>query len=62
MQNHGLVVCGDTPEQVKDDTDWLLAQLRPMVAEVAGIEVCKRHRLDRPRGVMGRNSDNTRAG
>jgi nucleoside-diphosphate-sugar epimerase len=32
-----------------------------LVSEVAGIEVEKRHRLDRPRGVMGRNSDNTRA-
>jgi rhamnose utilization protein RhaD (predicted bifunctional aldolase and dehydrogenase) len=28
MQNHGLVICGDTPEQVKADTDWLLATLR----------------------------------
>jgi len=32
-----------------------------LVAGIAGIQVHKRHRLDRPRGVMGRNSDNTRA-
>ena len=35
MQNHGLVICGDTPEQVKADTDWILAQLTPLLAEVA---------------------------
>ena len=30
-----------------------------MVAEIAGIEVVKRHKLDAPKGVNGRNSDNT---
>ncbi len=27
LQNHGLVVAGDTPEQLKADTDWVLARL-----------------------------------
>lgn len=27
MQNHGLVVCGDTPDQVKADADWVMASL-----------------------------------
>ena len=35
MQNHGLVTCGDTPEQVKADTDWILAQLKPLIAAQA---------------------------
>ena len=30
-----------------------------MVAEIAGIEVVKQHKLDAPKGVNGRNSDNT---
>ena len=24
MQNHGLVVCGDSPEEIRDHTDWLV--------------------------------------
>jgi NAD(P)-dependent dehydrogenase (short-subunit alcohol dehydrogenase family)/rhamnose utilization protein RhaD (predicted bifunctional aldolase and dehydrogenase) len=24
MQNHGIIVAGDTPEQIRTDTDWLL--------------------------------------
>lgn len=31
-----------------------------LVAEIAGIEVTKRHKLDAPKGVNGRNSDNTK--
>lgn len=31
MQNHGLVVCGDTPEQVKADADWVMASLARQV-------------------------------
>ena len=27
MGNHGLVVCGDTPEEVRQHTDWLLHRL-----------------------------------
>ena len=28
MQNHGLVVCGDTPEEVRKHTDWLMTTLQ----------------------------------
>ena len=34
MQNHGLVVCGDTPEQVKADADWVMASLTKHLGEV----------------------------
>jgi nucleoside-diphosphate-sugar epimerase len=34
--------------------------LADMVSEIAGIEVTKRHKLDAPKGVNGRNSDNTK--
>jgi NAD(P)-dependent dehydrogenase (short-subunit alcohol dehydrogenase family) len=27
MQNHGLVIAGDTPEEIRNDTDWLLDTL-----------------------------------
>ena len=36
MQNHGLVVCGDTPEQVRADTDWVLKTLRARLDKTAG--------------------------
>ncbi len=32
MQNHGLVICGDTPEQIRSHTDWLVATLRKQFA------------------------------
>ena len=32
MQNHGLVVCGNTPEQVKADTNWVLSKLQAVLA------------------------------
>ncbi len=28
MQNHGLVACGNTPEQVMSETDWVLTRLK----------------------------------
>ena len=28
MQNHGLVICGDSAEEVRQTTDWLVAALR----------------------------------
>lgn len=28
MQNHGLVVCGDTPEAIREHTDWLVETVR----------------------------------
>ena len=27
MQNHGLVICGDTPEEIRSHTDWLVETL-----------------------------------
>lgn len=35
MENHGLVVSGNTPEEVKADTDWLLAAIRPLIEAVS---------------------------
>lgn len=32
MQNHGLVVCGDTPEEIRHHTDWLVAAVRKQLA------------------------------
>ena len=32
MQNHGLVICGDTPEEIRDHTDWLVATVRKQFA------------------------------
>src|SRR3990172_3245536 len=37
-----------------------LNQLVDLVAEIAGVSVIKCHDLDKPQGVWGRNSDNTR--
>jgi nucleoside-diphosphate-sugar epimerase len=34
--------------------------LTDLVAEIAGVEITKRHKLDAPKGVNGRNSDNTK--
>lgn len=28
MQNHGLIVCADTPEQIRKHTDWLVGKIR----------------------------------
>jgi rhamnose utilization protein RhaD (predicted bifunctional aldolase and dehydrogenase)/NAD(P)-dependent dehydrogenase (short-subunit alcohol dehydrogenase family) len=36
MQNHGLVVSGDTPEEVRDRTDWLVKTLRDRFAALGG--------------------------
>jgi GDP-D-mannose 3', 5'-epimerase len=35
-------------------------QLVDLTASIAGKQVVKRYRLDKPQGVRGRNSDNTR--
>ncbi len=32
MQNHGLVISGDTPEQIRSHTDWLVKALRKQLA------------------------------
>ena len=31
MQNHGLIVCGDTPDEVRQHTDWMIGILRAHV-------------------------------
>ena len=36
MQNHGVAVCGDTPEEVKAHTDWLLGQLKSRLEKAPG--------------------------
>jgi rhamnose utilization protein RhaD (predicted bifunctional aldolase and dehydrogenase) len=32
MQNHGLVIAGETPEEIRDHTDWLVETLRQQLA------------------------------
>ncbi|MGA2497633.1 MAG: SDR family NAD(P)-dependent oxidoreductase [Tepidisphaeraceae bacterium] len=32
MQNHGLVICGDTPEEIRNHTDWLVETLHKQLA------------------------------
>ncbi len=34
MQNHGLVICGDTAEEIRGHTDWLVETLRQQLAAV----------------------------
>lgn len=36
MQNHGLVICGDAPEDIRSHTDWLVETLRKRLAAVDG--------------------------
>jgi rhamnose utilization protein RhaD (predicted bifunctional aldolase and dehydrogenase)/NAD(P)-dependent dehydrogenase (short-subunit alcohol dehydrogenase family) len=31
MQNHGLVICGDSPEEIRGHTDWLVETLRQLL-------------------------------
>ena len=31
MQNHGLVICADTPEEIRSHTDWLVETLRKLL-------------------------------
>jgi NAD(P)-dependent dehydrogenase (short-subunit alcohol dehydrogenase family) len=32
MQNHGLVICADTPEEIRSHTDWLVETLRKLLS------------------------------
>ncbi len=32
MQNHGLVICGDSPAEIREHTDWLVETLRQHLA------------------------------
>ena len=34
MQNHGLVICADTPEEIRTHTDWLAETLRKLLSAV----------------------------
>lgn len=31
MQNHGLVICGDTAGEIREHTDWVVSQLRQLL-------------------------------
>ena len=50
------------PLNLGSDERVTIDELVDLVAQVAGKTVGKRHRLDAPQGVRGRNSDNTRLG
>jgi GDP-D-mannose 3',5'-epimerase len=52
----------DTREPLNIGQDRMISinELVDMVAEIAGKEIKKRYDLDKPQGVRGRNSDNTR--
>jgi len=54
MQNHGLVICGESPEEVRKHTDWLMGALREHLSKqrscepfgpVARMEPAKARRL-----------------
>jgi GDP-D-mannose 3',5'-epimerase len=51
-----------TPDPINLGQDRMISinELVDMVAAIAGKNISKRHELDRPLGVRGRNSDNTR--
>jgi rhamnose utilization protein RhaD (predicted bifunctional aldolase and dehydrogenase)/NAD(P)-dependent dehydrogenase (short-subunit alcohol dehydrogenase family) len=36
MQNHGLVIAGDSPDEIRGHTDWLVDTLREKLAAAAG--------------------------
>jgi rhamnose utilization protein RhaD (predicted bifunctional aldolase and dehydrogenase)/NAD(P)-dependent dehydrogenase (short-subunit alcohol dehydrogenase family) len=36
MQNHGLVICADTPEKIREHTDWLMDTLRRQLDAAGG--------------------------
>lgn len=50
MQNHGLVVAGNTPDEVKQHTDWLIGKLTTRMAEVQSKPAfgLTREKLDAP--------------
>jgi nucleoside-diphosphate-sugar epimerase len=55
------LMCSDYGEPLNIGQDRMVTinELADMVAEIAGIEITKRH-MPGPQGVRGRNSDNTR--
>ncbi len=38
MQNHGLVIAGDTPEEVREHTDWVVSVLRKQMGKARNVE------------------------
>jgi rhamnose utilization protein RhaD (predicted bifunctional aldolase and dehydrogenase)/NAD(P)-dependent dehydrogenase (short-subunit alcohol dehydrogenase family) len=41
MQNHGLVISGDTPEEIRVHTDWLIATLRKWLTSGGQANSCE---------------------
>ena len=58
------IVQSDYPKPLNlgSDERVTIDELVDLVARIAGKTVDKRHRLDAPQGVRGRNSDNSRLG
>ena len=56
------IMTAGTPDPINLGQDRMISinQLVDMVAAIAGKKIAKRHELDRPLGVRGRNSDNSR--
>jgi len=56
------LMASDYREPLNLGTDRLISinGLVDLVADIAGKRLVKRHRCDKPQGVRGRNSDNTR--
>ena len=60
---HGtqMILAGDSPEPVNLGSSELVSinQLVDIVEEIAGVRLQRHYNLDAPKGVRGRNSDNT---
>jgi len=56
-----LIANGDSPEPVNLGSSELVSinELVTLVEDIAGVRLRRRHLLDAPRGVRGRNSDNS---
>ena len=56
-----LIMASDHPDPINLGSDQLVTinRLVDIVEDIAGIELRRRHNLDAPQGVRGRNSDNT---
>ncbi len=50
----------DAPRNIGSDESVTINQLVDLVEEIAGVTLRRRYNLDAPKGVNGRNSDNTR--
>lgn len=45
MQNHGLIVCADTPAQIREHTDWLVDKIRARLSRLPDEHAFGRIRL-----------------